>query len=68
MDLAKKVRLKRKYHRVTVNMSASESVALGAMSYLQDHSPARFVRHLIWRTAEVRLPTLRNEINKEARA
>jgi hypothetical protein len=66
--LAKKFHLKRKYHRVTINMSASESAALGAMSYLQDLTPAKFVRHLIRRTARVRLPILRNEIDKEARA
>jgi hypothetical protein len=64
----RKTDLKRKYHRVTINMSASESVALGAMSYLEDLSPAKFVRHLIRKTARVRLPTLRKEIEKEARA
>jgi hypothetical protein len=49
-------------------MSASESVALGAMSYLEDLSAAKFVRHLIRKTARVRLPILTDEIKKEARA
>ena len=66
--MANRINLKRKYHRVTINMSASESVALGAMSYLEDLSPAKFVRHMIRKTARVRLPTLTEEIKKEARA
>jgi hypothetical protein len=66
--MAKKSPLKRAYHRVTINMSAAEAVALGAMSYLEDLSPAKFVRALIQRTARVRLPTLTKEIRKEVRA
>jgi hypothetical protein len=59
---------KRRYHRVTVNLTESESAGLAAASYLKNVSPASYVRNLIRKTTRAEVPKLRSEIKKASRA